>query len=109
MDTSPNSDRMEIIEISGSLINLSPEEVVNYVLEQMGLIMKSKNIKIIRTNELTEITLTKTKPKTKLERYIELRDSLKANGYLYGEEMCEYRDLEEELGPSLSLTNKKNF
>ena len=34
---------------------------------------------------------------------------IKANGYLYGEEMCEYRDLEKELGPSLSLTNKKNF
>lgn len=109
MDTSPNSDRMEIIEISGSLINLSQQEVVNYVLEQMDMIMKSKDIKIIRTNELIEITLTKTKPKTKLERYIELRDSLKANGYLYGEEMCEYRDLEKELGPSLSLTNKKNF
>lgn len=109
MDTSPNSDRMEIIEISGSLINLSQQEVINYVLEQMDMIMKSKDIKIIRTNELIEITLTKTKPKTKLERYIELRDSLKANGYLYGEEMCEYRDLEKELGPSLSLTNKKNF
>ena len=66
--------------------------------------MQRKNISLKRTEELIEITLTKVKPKTKLERYVELRDSLKEQGYLIGEEMWEYQELKKEIEPTLKLT-----
>lgn len=38
------------------------------------------------------------KPLTRLERYKQLRDSITQNGFLYGEEMVEYKELKEEFG-----------
>lgn len=96
LDMSLGGDKLAILEINEGLTALSKDELISYVIEHMDIIMQGKNISIKRTEEMTEITLTKVKPKTKLERYIELRDSLKANGFLYGEEMCEYHDLKDE-------------
>ena len=104
MSTSPDDNTMKIIGLSGPIKDLSKDELTEYIITHMDLIMQGKNISIRKTEEFTEVTLTKIKPKTKLERYIELRDSLKEQGYLIGEEMFEYQDLKEELGPTLNLT-----
>lgn len=104
MNTQAENDTLEILELDGPVSSYSKEELEKYIIENMDLIMQNKNISLKRTEELIEITLTKTKPKTKLERYIELRDSLKEQGYLIGEEMWEYKELKEELEPTLKLT-----
>ena len=104
MSSSPEDNTMKIVDLSGQIKNLSSDEMTEYIITHMDLIMQGKNISIRKTEEFTEVTLTKIKPKTKLERYIELRDSLKEQGYLIGEEMFEYQDLKEELGPTLNLT-----
>ncbi len=103
MSISPEDNTMKIIGLSGPIKELSKDEITNYILEHMDLIMEGKNISLRKTNDFVEVTYTKIKPKTKLERYIELRDSLKEQGYLIGEEMFEYQDLKKELGPTLNL------
>lgn len=97
-------DTLEVLELNGPVKNYPKNQLTSYILEHMDIIMQGKNISLKRTEELIEITLNKVKPKTKLERYIELRDSLKEQGYLIGEEMFEYQDLKKELEPTLKLT-----
>lgn len=104
MSTSQEDNTMKIINLSGPVKELSKDELTKYILEHMDLIMEGKNITLKRTNQYVEVTYTKIKQKTKLERYIELRDSLTKNGYLYGEEMCEYRELQDEFAPKLKMT-----
>ena len=96
-----NQSILEILTLDGPAYNLSYDQALEYfrnVLDKVKSEIDSKSYKDGDT-----IVISNSKPKTKLERYIDLRDSLKQNGYLYGEEMCEYRDLENELGFSLNL------
>ena len=97
LNKDPNDDTVKVLEIDGPIRNLPKEEITKFILNHMDQIMTNKNISIIKTNEYIQITLNKTKPKTKLERYKELKNSLIQNGFLYGEEMVEYKDLQEEL------------
>ena len=104
LDMSTTDDKLEVLKVNGPAENFTKDQLTHYIIEHIDLIMTGKNITCKRKESHIEITLTKTKPKTRLERYIELRDSLTKNGYLYGEEMCEYRELQDEFAPKLKMT-----
>lgn len=99
--------RIEIISISGPVSKLSFIEILMFIDKYMGdepRIIDNHDGTIYYENVENIDESFETKLLSKLERYKQLRDSLKQNGYLYGEEMCEYKDLQEELdGPKLSL------
>lgn len=106
-------DKLDIIEISGPISNLTKNEQLDIIVDCLRKMVLSED-NIISENENTNKNETESnvedkqaeevKPLSRLERYKQLRDSITENGYLYGEEMVEYKELQEEFGNQLTLS-----
>ena len=95
-------------EFSKYLANPTGRNAKSIFIEGFKFDSQDSNLKKYEINSNGETILEK-KPLSKLERYRELRDSLKINGYLYGEEMFEYKELKEEIeGPTLTIKKEGN-
>ena len=112
-----NKDKLyEIISTSGPISRLSIEEQNEFVEKHLSSAFKkydsdAKKDTINSTSEEKvedkKISEESVKPLSRLERYKQLRDEITTNGWLYGEDMWEYRELKEEFENSQEMTLKK--
>ena len=113
---SNNKDKFyEIISTSGPISRLSIEEQNEFVEKHLSSAFKkydsdAKKDTINSTSEEKvedkKISEESVKPLSRLERYKQLRDEITTNGWLYGEDMWEYRELKEEFENSQEMTLK---
>lgn len=119
-------DMIEIITARGPISKLSKDEQVKFIREHLiesfrkGVskfgnsdafiheLCKNESVDVSDIEKINEDkTLDEVKPLSRLERYKQLKQSIEENGFLYGEEMFEYKELKEEFdemeGPKLKL------
>lgn len=125
-----NKDNMiEILTVRGPIRNLSKEEQLKFVKNHLGETFKKGVSKYgsadafveelckkssVDVSEIDGLTVTTKKiedkedekPLSRLERYKQLKKSIEENGFLYGEDMVLYKELQEEYESEQKLSLK---
>lgn len=123
-------DMIEIITARGPISKLSKDEQIKFIREHLiGTIKKGESkfgskdafIHELCNNQSVDVSdienmdskkdevVEEVRPLSRLERYKQLKQSIEENGFLYGEEMFEYKELKEEIeGPTLTIKKEDN-
>lgn len=109
---------INILNVSGPLACLSHEEHIKFITDNFlkyfsntktkyTIIDKTKNTTEYNTKiAVNESSKKETVQLSKIDRYKQLKESIIKNGYLYGEDFVEYKELEEEFSDDIKLTLK---
>ena len=123
-------DMIEIITARGPISKLSKDEQIKFIREHLIETLKKGESKFgskdafihelcnnqsVDVSDIENIDSKKdevaeeVRPLSRLERYKQLKQSIEENGFLYGEEMFEYKELKEEIeGPTLTINKEGN-
>ena len=123
-------DMIEIITARGPISKLSKDEQIKFIREHLIETLKKGESKFgskdafiheLCKNQSVDVSdienmdskkdevLEEVRPLSRLERYKQLKQSIEENGFLYGEEMFEYKELKEEIeGPTLTIKKEGN-
>lgn len=123
-------DMIEIITARGPISELSKDEQIKFIREHLIETIKKGESKFgskdafiheLCKNQSVDVSDIENmdskndevdeevRPFSRLERYKHLKQSIEENGFLYGEEMFEYKELKEEIeGPTLTIKKEGN-